>query len=166
MRSQGLWESLREAVLSAATHPSLFSLVTSLYAVPTWSEREEKVKWRTTKNWEDSEQYAHHKTIANQQWFPQHPNSWFATTRQGGHVGRQNNRIFSRRIFMKKEFSSQRSKALNIFKNHCQFDKLYRTLKSVPSHKQLRRNNGFQKKLWLPIDVWTLDEKPFLMLGI
>ena len=99
--------------------PSLFSLVTSLCSVPAWSEHEERVKWRSTKNWKDSEKYPEHKTIANQQWFPQHANSRFATTWQGGHVGSQNNRIFSRRIFMKKEFSSQRSKALNIFKNHC-----------------------------------------------
>ena len=34
-------------------------------------------------------------------------NSWFATTWQGGHVEGQNNRIFSRRIYMKIEFSSQ-----------------------------------------------------------
>ena len=33
--------------------------------------------------------------------------SWFTTTWQGGHVGGQNNKIFSRRIYMKKEFSFQ-----------------------------------------------------------
>ena len=35
-------------------------------------------------------------------------NSWFATTWQGGHVGGQCNGMFSRRIEMKIEFSSQR----------------------------------------------------------
>ena len=39
-------------------------------------------------------------------------NSWFATTWQGGHVGGQYNRIFSRRIYMKIEFSSQRREML------------------------------------------------------
>ena len=33
---------------------------------------------------------------------------WFATTKQGGHVGGQYNRIFSHRIYMKIEFSSRR----------------------------------------------------------
>ena len=40
------------------------------------------------------------------------PNSWFATTWQGGHVGGQNKRIFPRRIYMKIEFSSQRREML------------------------------------------------------
>ena len=35
-------------------------------------------------------------------------NSWFATTWQGGHVGGQRTGMFSRRIEMKIEFSSQR----------------------------------------------------------
>ena len=39
-------------------------------------------------------------------------NSWFATTWQGGHVGGQCNRVFSRRIYMKIEFSSQRREML------------------------------------------------------
>ena len=34
-------------------------------------------------------------------------NSWLATTCQGGHVGRQNNKFFVRRICMIKQFSSQ-----------------------------------------------------------
>ena len=38
--------------------------------------------------------------------------SWFATTRQGGHIGGRHNRIFSRRIYMKIEFSSQRREIL------------------------------------------------------
>ena len=38
--------------------------------------------------------------------------SWFATTRQGGHVGGQYNIIFSRRIYIEIEFSSQRRKML------------------------------------------------------
>ena len=38
--------------------------------------------------------------------------SWFATTRQGGHVGGQNKRIFPRRMYMKIEFSSQRREML------------------------------------------------------
>ena len=38
--------------------------------------------------------------------------SWFVTTWQGGHVGGQYNRIFSRRIYMKTEFSSQRREIL------------------------------------------------------
>ena len=36
---------------------------------------------------------------------PNEANSWFSTTWQGGHVGSQNNRIFSRRINLKIEFS-------------------------------------------------------------
>ena len=36
------------------------------------------------------------------------PYSWFATTWHGDNVGGQYNRIFSRRIYMKIEFSSQR----------------------------------------------------------
>ena len=40
------------------------------------------------------------------------PNSWFATTWQGGHVGGQNKRIFPRKIYMKIEFSSQRREML------------------------------------------------------
>ena len=42
----------------------------------------------------------------------QRPYSWFATTWQGGHVGGQYNRIFSRRIYMKIGFSSQRKEML------------------------------------------------------
>ena len=38
--------------------------------------------------------------------------SWFATTWQGGHVGGQNKRNFSRRICMKIEFCSQRREML------------------------------------------------------
>ena len=38
--------------------------------------------------------------------------SWFATTWQGRHVGGQYNKIFSRRIYMKIEFSSQRREML------------------------------------------------------
>ena len=38
--------------------------------------------------------------------------SWFATTWQGGHVGGQNIRVFSRRIYMEIEFSSQRREML------------------------------------------------------
>ena len=38
--------------------------------------------------------------------------SWFATTWQDGHVGGQNKRIFPRRIYMKIEFSSQRTEML------------------------------------------------------
>ena len=38
--------------------------------------------------------------------------SWFATTWQGGHVGGQYNRVFSRRIYMEMEFSSQRREIL------------------------------------------------------
>ena len=38
--------------------------------------------------------------------------SWFATTWHGDNVGGQYNRIFSRRIYMKIEFSSQRGKML------------------------------------------------------
>ena len=34
--------------------------------------------------------------------------SWFASTWQGGHVGGQNNRIFSRRIYLKMELCFQR----------------------------------------------------------
>ena len=41
---------------------------------------------------------------------PQH--SWFTTTWQGGHIGGQYNIIFSRRIFMKPEISSQRREML------------------------------------------------------
>ena len=39
-------------------------------------------------------------------------NSWFATTWQGDHIGGQYNRIFSRRIYMKIEFRSQRRRML------------------------------------------------------
>ena len=39
-------------------------------------------------------------------------NSWFATMWHGGHVGGQNNGIFSWRIYMKIEFSSQRREKL------------------------------------------------------
>ena len=39
--------------------------------------------------------------------------SWFATTWQGGYVGGQFNRIFSGRIYMKIEFSSQRREMLS-----------------------------------------------------
>ena len=38
--------------------------------------------------------------------------SWFATTWQGGQFGGQYNRIFSLRIYMKEEFSSQRREML------------------------------------------------------
>ena len=38
--------------------------------------------------------------------------SWFATTIQGGHVGGHYNIIFSRRIYIKIEFCSQRRKML------------------------------------------------------
>ena len=38
--------------------------------------------------------------------------SWFATTWQGGNIGRRNNRIFSQRIYIKIEFSSQRREKL------------------------------------------------------
>ena len=38
--------------------------------------------------------------------------SWFATTRQGGHVGGHYNIIFSRRIYIKIEFCSQKRKML------------------------------------------------------
>ena len=38
--------------------------------------------------------------------------SWFTTTWQGGHVGGQKNKNFSRRIYMKKEFSFQRREML------------------------------------------------------
>ena len=43
---------------------------------------------------------------------PQEFYSWFATTWKGGHVGGQNKRIFPRRIYVKKEFSSQRREML------------------------------------------------------
>ena len=38
--------------------------------------------------------------------------SWFTTTWQGGNIGRRNNRIFSQRIYIKIEFSSQRREKL------------------------------------------------------
>ena len=42
-------------------------------------------------------------------------NSWFTTVRQGRHVGGQYNRIFSRRIYLKMEFSSQKREMLLFF---------------------------------------------------
>ena len=42
-------------------------------------------------------------------------NSWFTTVRQGRHVGGQYNRIFSRRIYLKMEFSSEKREMLLFF---------------------------------------------------
>ena len=176
MRSQGLWESLREAVLSAATHPSLFSLVTSLYAVSTWSEREEKVKWRSAKNWEDSEQYAHHKTIANQQWFPQHPNSWFATTWQGAMLGVRTTEFFLEEFSWKKSLVPRGAKLwissrtiVNLI-SYTEHSRVFHLINSYDEIMAFKENSGcpsmsgHQMKNTLSCWVYNLKERDIFMV--
>ena len=56
--------------------------------------------------------------VSMQRYLKMTPSSWFETTWQGCHVGGQYNRIFSRRIYMKIEFSSQtRGKLLKVLDN-------------------------------------------------
>ena len=51
------------------------------------------------------------------------PYSWFATTWQGGHVGGQYNRIFfSRSIYIKIEFSSEKLNAFVLDHQQCRCD--------------------------------------------
>ena len=52
------------------------------------------------------------KSILGDPGIPKEANSWFTTTWQGGNFGGQNNRIFSRRFNLKKEFSFLRREML------------------------------------------------------
>jgi len=91
--------------------PSLFSLVTSLYAVPAWSECEEKVKWRSKKlerQWtiptpqNNSQSTMVSPTPRNIRILGLQPRDKAAM------LGVKTIELFSGRIYMKKEFSSQR----------------------------------------------------------
>ena len=78
-------------------------------------------------------------------------NSWFAATWQGGLVGDQSNRIFSRRIYMKIEFSSQRREILLFLTTNMERrDVTCKPVITQPMWGDSRQSGILDYTLWIP----------------